>query len=383
MSKHYPAVSTFSKGPSQWSANAPKTIQSGEGGRVFADGKWYVDWTMGLAAVSLGYHNFETSVAVMSRAIAGAVFGLPHRLEEEYADALTAVLPWGDDSAVRFGKNGSDATEGAIRAARHITGRDNIISLGYHGWLTTCPNKNGIPQSTRDLVTETWDTANDPAACLIVEPEGHSDMDLYAMRLWCNETGTLLIFDEILTGFRTPSYWYGTYRGIKPDMLTAGKAIANGYPLSFIAGRSDLMQVFAGDVGMSFTYAGDTMGLAAGLATLRKYQREPVIEKLWETGSKIKAAWGKDIPLLGQPSRLVVKYPSLAHRTLFSQEMVKRGVLWSVGATPCYAHTEEDIAQTVSAIKDSLQVLKSVEDPATLVEGPVVAMPYRQMVVAA
>lgn len=346
---------------------------------------------MGLAAVSLGYNDLNITSAVISRVRAGSVFGLPHRLEEEYADALCEILPWGDDSAVRYGKNGSDATEGAIRAARHITGRDNVISLGYHGWLTTCPNKNGIPQTAADLVTERWDTANDPAACLIIEPESHTDDELRSMREWCDQTGTIFIADEILTGFRTPNYWYMTNKGIVPDMLTAGKAIANGYPLSFVAGRADLMEVFNGDVGMSFTYAGDTMGLAAGMATLRKYQREPVIKRLWDIGELIQSGWygsgvlnGISIPLVGQPTRLVVKYPSLAHRTLFSQEMVKNGVLWSVGATPCYAHTDTDIKNTCSAIHEAMRVLsRAGDDPAALVEGPLVEMPYRQMVIAA
>jgi glutamate-1-semialdehyde aminotransferase len=388
----YPAgTGTYSKGQSQFPGNAPRFAVSGRGSRIIcSDGQEYIDWTAGLGAIVLGYADPDVNAAVAGVLARGNIFGLPHAMEFELAEVVADLMPW-PDAAVRFGKHGSDVTSAAIRAARHLTGRKAIISHGYHGYHDgLCPNPNG---TVSGIWTADWDgktplTQQDLSnvAAVIIEPDGVPD--LVGLRKACTEAGALLVFDEVLTGFRMPGYTFAKNSGVTPDYITLAKAISNGIPLSAIAGPYDLMQPFAGDIGFSFTYGGELTGIAAGLATIDKFKREPVIERLWTVGFAIRDAWDRAcerhgilLPLNGLTPRTVVAYPSLAHKTLFTQQMWARGVAWTVGATAMFAHTGEDVDKTISAINESLGVLASAwDDPMRLVEGSAISLPYRQMV---
>lgn len=380
---------TFSKARSQLPANAPSHITHGFRGHVWgSDEREYIDWTMGLGAISLGYADPHVWSAVVDQLNAGTIFGLAHPIEVEFAEQLVKLLPW-PDAQVRYGKNGSDATAGAVRAARALTGRDEVLSIGYHGWQDwCCPNKTGIPVAVQRLTEDNLSSGVVPMsrdyACIIVEPDLVAD--LADLRASCDATGTLLIFDEVLTGFRTPGFSYAKWKGITPDLICFAKAIANGFPLSVVAGPEHFMRVFAGDVGYSFTFGGETLSIAAALATVKKMQRVPVIDRLWEVGREIQEHWnaldsalGLFMPLQGLAPRTVVRYPTLAHRSLVSQEMFRRGVMWTVGATACYAHTDDDVALTCDAITETLQLVARAKDPAELVIGPIVSHPYRTM----
>lgn len=394
MTRHYPGgTGTFSKAPSQWPSNAPRFATSGFGAHLYTSDGDFIDWTAALGAMSLGYGDPDVARATRLAEQNGNIFGLPHRLEWQYADELAEILPWDGESAVKYGKHGSDVTVAATRAARHITGRKRVLSHGYHGWSDQfCPNAAGTVGSRW---TVPWDGIEIPAnlddyAAVIIEPEAFSAGALADLRQLTKQSRTLLIFDEVLSGFRTPKWTVAQWVGVIPDYLCLAKAIGNGWPISVVAGPQDLMEPFAGAIGYSFTFGGECVSLAAAQAVLRKYQREPVINRLWHIGAQIKFAWGVaeertglSMPLGGNPSRLVVKYPTLAHRTLFSQEMVRRGVLWSVGATPMYAHTDMDVERTIAAINESFDVVASVrDDPMRLVNGPAVSLPFRQMVTA-
>lgn len=372
---------------------------SGKGSHILAsDGRDYIDFTCGLGAISLGHSDDDVNEAVRRQLQKGTIFGLPTQIEFDMADALADWMPW-KDYGVKYGKHGSDVTQAAIRAARFITGRDRIISSGYHGWGDAfCPNRGGIPQDISDLTIEAladWSRSFcmddgcvcwSDIACVIVEPDIVAE-DLIAMREWCDKAGALLIFDEVLTGGRCPGFTYAKWKGVTPDLICLAKAISNGVPLSVIAGKAEYMKVFGGDIGFSFTYGGETTSLAAGIATLAKYQREPVIEHLWRVGDELRQWWdieearlGLDIPLTGLSPRTVVKYPSLAYKTLISQEFIRRGILFTVGFTACYAHTAEDVYRTRNAISEVLDIVANCDgQPERLVEGPLIQLGFRKM----
>lgn len=371
-------VNTYSKSRSQLPFNAPEAIRGASGYVLFgSDGKRYVDWTMGLGAISLGYVSH----------LDGTIYGIASTLETEYAERFVKHLPW-PDAMVRYGLHGSDPTEAAVRAARFLTGRDRIISQGYHGTAGEfCPNPKGIPKALRELTVE-WDgqflpTQTKEFACVIVEPD--AVLDLGELRRWCDATGTLLIFDEVLTGFRTKNYFIAN-GDVTPDLLCAAKAIGNGAPISVVAGPAKYMhEPFSGGIGYSRTYLGETRGLQAAMDTLDVYERDPVIHWLHGTGSILRAAWGGtcselgiDLPLTGADSRLVVKYPSLAHKTVLMEEMFDRGICFTVGFTPCYAHDPEAITKTISAFRESLKVLASQWDNPKP-RGATASLPFRKM----
>lgn len=394
--KHYPAgTGTFSKGRSQFPGNAPQFAVSGTGAHVLgSDGREYIDWTAALGAISLGYRDPDVLRATRLAADNGNVFGLPHKLEWDYADALAEILPWGDDSAVKYGKHGSDVTSAAVRAARYVTSRQIVISVGYHGWHDEfVPNRNGVPISVQDMCHHVadWKDAGvrgdksfvpEWVAAIIVEPEAVPDLE--DLRGFCTQEGIMLIFDEVLSGFRTPKYTVGQWHGVVPDYLCLAKAIGNGWPLSVVAGPSALMEPFAGAIGYSFTFGGETVSLAAGMAVLKKYRTQPVIDTLWATGQGLRIVWDSletGLELGGNPSRLVFKYKSLAQRTLVQQEFIKRGILMAFGFIPMYAHTDADAQKTLAAMVEVAEVLKKAGDePERLVEGELVGLPYRQMV---
>lgn len=377
-------VNTYSKSRTQLPFNAPDAIERAIGYVLYStDNRAFIDWTMGLGAVSLGYGATDSAIQV----VGSNVYGIASALETEFAEQFVKLLPW-PDAMVRFGLHGSDATWAAVRAARHLTGRDQVISQGYHGTAGEyCPNPNGIPKALRELTIE-WDGRStlpeESVACVIVEPDGV--FDLAALRRWCDDSGALLVFDEVLTGFRTDGYFHSN-GSVTPDFLCAAKAISNGVPLSIVAGpRKWMGEPFSGGIGYSMTHLGNTAGLAAGLETMRQYQGSDVIAKLHETGAILRSAWngtcseyGIDLQLTGSDSRLVVKYPSLAHKTVLAEEMFDRGICFTVGFTPCFAHDGLAITRTITAARESIGVLaRQWDDPKP--RGPVMTLGFRKMV---
>lgn len=319
---------------------------------------------MALGAISLGYGDLDVIEAARDELNFGTVFGLPSPLEEELALELAPLMPW-PDPMFRFGKNGSDACAAAVMLARELNGRRRFFSDGYHGWIL------------RDDPRVTIDAWDDDLAAAIVEPDHHH---------WVASprAGALLIFDEILTGFRYPGFTYAAYSGVTPDLICLGKAIANGFPLSVVAGPRHLMEQFD-RVWYSTTFGGETVSLAAALATVRKFKREPVIERLWEVGRAVQDHWnaeaarvGVDVPCAGDPPRSVIRWPSMAAKTLVCEQMFRRGIMFTVGFTACYAHTADDIARTNKATTAALELLSLHKDnPVAACEGRLISEPLR------
>ena len=294
---------TFSKSKTQYPLGvSPYFITRGDGARVWdADGNEYLDFINGLCAITLGYNDPDVTEAVRRQLDDGVIFSLPHPVEMEVAERIVDMVPCAE--MVRFGKNGSDATAGAVRLARAHTGRDRVAVCGYHGWqdwyIGATARNRGVPQAVRDL-THTF-PYNDPDAleqlllahpgefaAVILEPmnvaeplPGYLETVAELTRLH----GALLIFDETITGFRYANGGAQEYFGVTPDLATFGKGLANGYPVSAVAGRRDLMQLME-EIFFSFTFGGETLSLAASAATLDKLRRENVTDHLARLGTR-------------------------------------------------------------------------------------------------
>jgi len=385
---------TFSKSKTQLPYGvSPYFAQKARGSRIWdVDGNEYLDFINSLCAVTLGYNDPDVNAAVKAQLEEGVIFSLPHTLETLVAEKIKEMVPCAE--MVRFGKNGSDATAGAIRVARAYTHRDHVAACGYHGWqdwyIGATARNAGVPESTRSL-THLF-TYNDPdslqrifdghpgdVAAVIMEPmnvaEPQNDF-LHVVQDMARKNGTALIFDETITGFRYANGGAQELFGITPDLATFGKGLANGYPVSAVAGKSEMMRLME-EVFFSFTFGGETLSLAASLATMKKLQREPVIETMRTIGGKILDGLGKCIQANdaghflstgGKPvwSFLVIKdtpaYSSWKIKTLFLQEMFKRGVLTIGTHNVSYAHSRSDVERLLEVYQEVVPILKDAVD---------------------
>src|SRR5881628_1514139 len=398
---------TFSKGHTQFVQGvAPIFLERGRGSHVWdVDGNEYIDYVMALCPIVLGYDDPDVVAAVQRQLADGVTFSLAHPLEVEVAERLTAIVPCAE--MVRFGKNGSDATSGAVRAARAYTGREMIACCGYHGWqdwyIGTTTRARGVPAAVRALThTFRYDDlgslerifAEHPGriAAVIMEPVGVDEPApdfLPRVATLTHANGAVLIFDEIVTGFRLALGGAQERFGVTPDLACFGKAMANGFPLSAVVGRREIMEVFD-EIFFSFTFGGEALSLAAARATIAKLRDENVIEHLWRQGTALRdgyTALAREVGLasltqcLGYPPRTVLTFSegagtqSLAMKSLLQQEMIKRGILVAGGFNLCYAHSDDDIRRTLDACRDALTILaralKEDRVEASL-EGPVI-----------
>ena len=363
------ASQTFSKGANQFVRGAsPLFLERGRGARVWdVDGHEYLDFTMGLCAVTLGYADPDVNAAVMAQLERGIIFTLPHPLEAETAEALCRLIPCAE--MVRFGKNGSDATSGAGRLARAFTGRDLVAACGYHGTTT---RSLGVPKAVRELTAtfaynrietleQIFDANPGRVAAVIMEPVGIDAPRpgfLEAVRELCTRQGALLVFDEIVTGFRLALGGAQEHFGVTPDLACFGKGISNGFPLAALVGRRDVMRLLE-EVFFSFTAGGEVGALAACLATIDKMERESVIGHLWHHGERLRdainelsAAAGtmEAIRCVGLGPRSVVGFvapngePWWELKSLFLQECVRRGLLFTGANNMALAHGDAEIA---------------------------------------
>lgn len=379
---------TFSKSPSQFvQGAAPNYLDRADGCRVWdVDDNAYIEYSMGLGPVILGHRFPAVDAAVKEQLEKGVTFSLPHRLEVEVAALVADLVPCAE--AVRFGKNGSDATSGAVRAARAFTGREIVACCGYHGWqdwfIGTTTRRAGVPKAVQELTVPF--AYNDVSsleaifrdnpgnvACVIMEPVGVVDPEqgfLEAVRDICRKQGALLVFDEVVTGFRANLGGAQKLYGVTPDLACFGKGMANGYPLSCVAGRRDVMEVFD-TIFYSFTFGGEALSLAACKATLLFMSETDVIAKLWESGLRLKDGYNflsrhygleQVTECIGLPPRTVVTFveggeESRERFSLFQQECFKRGVLFTGGHNLCFSHEEGDIDQTLKVYRTALEIV--------------------------
>ena len=385
---------TFSKSRTQYPYGvSPYFITHAKGSRVWdVDGNEYIDFVSSLASITLGYQDPDVTDAVRTQLDSGVIFSLPHPLEAEVAELICEMVPCAE--MVRFGKNGSDATSGAIRVARAFTGRDHVAVCGYHGWqdwyIGSTARNRGVPAATRALThTFAYNDLESLRKVLAQQPGGFAAVILEPMNValpqpgflegvkaLAHEHGALLVFDETITGFRYANGGAQAFFGVTPDLATFGKGLANGYPVSAVAGRRDVMKLME-EIFFSFTFGGETLSLAAAKATLLKLKREPVAETLAARGNAILAGAGEVIrahrledvfSLSGHPSWTFLNlkeargHSVFEIKTLLMQEMHQRGFLTVGTHNVNYAHSEADIAALVSAYGEVLPMIGQALD---------------------
>lgn len=396
---------TYSKGDDQFPILSPAAIVRGKGSHIWdVDGNEYLDCSMGLTSVSLG-HAYEPVLGAVRKELENGVnFQRPAALEKEMAETFLALVPGHD--MVKFSKNGSIVTTAAVKLARAKTGRDLVAFpvdhpfYSYDDWFigkTAC-NK-GVPEAVSNLsvtfqsfniesLKELFAKYPGQISCVITEPEkgnyphlpadfNVADFLKQAIEL-CHENGALFIADEMVTGFKTDFPGSITKYGVTPDMATWGKGIANGFSFCALTGTKDVMElggitregeekVFL----ISTTHGGETHGLAAAIATIKEYQGKNVIAHNHSIGKKVAelcqqlvteneltdyievvaAEW---MPFFVFKDKSGVA--SQGYRTLFMQEMIKRGILFQGVFMPCFSHTEEDAYYFAKAFGESLKV---------------------------
>jgi len=393
---------TYAKGDDQYPEGMAPYIVRGAGSHVWdVDGNEFIEYGSGLRAVGLG-HAFAPVIEAARRQLEfGANFVRPATIELDCAEAFLECVPSAE--MVKFCKDGSDATSGALKLARAHTGRDHVAICANHpffsvdDWFIGASGMpGGIPQATRDLTLKF--NYNDLAslealfaaqphkiAAVVLEAEKETAPApgfLQGVRDLCDRQGALLILDEMITGFRWHRAGAQALYGIRPDLSTFGKALANGFSVSALAGRRDVMALGGAEHDrervflLSTTHGGETHGLAAAIATMQFYRNEPVIETLWARGRRLadglrqaaSAAGVADfVPILGQPCCLVFGsrdaqgQPSQPFRTLLMQQILQRGVL-ATSLVVNYSHSEADIDRTVDAFAAAFAVYRRALD---------------------
>ena len=385
---------TFSKSRIQLPQGAsPLFVTHGNGGRVFdVDGNEYVDLIMALMPNVLGYRDPDVDLAIRRQLTRGISFSLPTELETQLAERLVKHIPCAE--MVRFGKNGTDATSAAVRLARAATRRDRVMLCGYHGWqdwyIGATSRNLGVPADVSalshlvpygDLAAVDTLLAKHPGefAALIIEPAGSVEPPagyLLGLKDLVRRHGALLIFDEIVTGFRWSLGGAQAYYGVAPDLACFGKAMGNGMPISAVVGRADIMRLMQ-DIFFSGTFGGEALSLAAAIATIDKMEREDVTGRLWQSGGQLMratrekiAAAGLDevVKLAGAPPWAILAYRDHAKaskeavKTLFLRELIAAGVLINASHNLCFAHTPGDIAHVLAAYDHALSVLREALD---------------------
>jgi glutamate-1-semialdehyde 2,1-aminomutase len=396
------ASHTYAKGSDQFPDHMPGIMQRGLGCHVWdVDGNEFIEFGMGLRAVTLG-HAFPPILDAVRRALPmGTNFTRPARIEVECAEKLLSIIQWAD--MVKFCKDGSDALDGAVRLARAFTGRDLIAICADHPFFSTSDwfigsteMPGGIPEAVRALTLKfryndigslraLFEKYPGQIACVVMEPariEEPGSGYLQEVKTLCRESGTVLVFDEMITGFRWHLAGAIAVYGVKPDLATYGKALANGFSVSALAGRREIMElggsrhkrerVFL----LSTTHGAESHELAAAIATMDFYEQHNVVERLYTQGARLRTGIEQRASSLGLSKHFGVisrdvnllyftrdgnLEPNARLRTLFLQEIMARGVI-APSFVVSYSHTDADIDRTLDVIHDALKVFRRALD---------------------
>jgi glutamate-1-semialdehyde 2,1-aminomutase len=387
---------TYAKGDDQFPECAPPFIARGSGCHAWdLEGREYIEYGMGLRAVTLG-HAFPPVVEAVMRELSGGVnFSRPAPIEVECAETFLRLVPGAE--MVKFCKDGSHAVDGAVRLARAHMGRDMIAICGDHPFFSTSDwfigatdMPAGIPEATRAQVVKfryndlasleaLFDEHPGKIACVVMEAariEEPRPGYLAGVKALAHARGALLVFDEMITGFRWHRHGAQHLYGVTPDLATFGKAMANGFSVSALCGRRDIMRLGGFDHDrervfvLSTTHGAETHQLAAAIATMRFYEDHPVVETLHARGARLREGYTQAaarhgltgyVDLVGRDCNLLFttknaeKTPSQPFRTLFMQEMIRRGVI-APSFVVSYSHSEADIDRTVEAADRALSV---------------------------
>jgi len=394
---------TYAKGTDQFPEHMPGIIERGLGCRVWdVDGNEFIEFGMGLRAVTLG-HAFPAILDAVARALPiGTNFTRPARIEIECAEKLLSTVQWAD--MVKFCKDGSDALDGAVRLARCFTGRDQVAICADHPFFSTSDwfigstdMPGGIPEATRALTVKfryndigslraLFEKHPQQIACVVMEAARTEEPGpgfLEDVKALCRQNGTVLVFDEMITGFRWHLAGAQAVYGVTPDLATYGKALANGFSVSALAGRREIMELGGSRHGrervflLSTTHGAECHELAAAIATMDFYREHGVIERLYAQGARLRTGIEQRASALGLSSHFGVVgrdvnllyftrdenlAPSAHMRTLFLQEIMSRGII-APSFVVSYSHSDADIDRTLDVIDAALRVYRrALED---------------------
>jgi glutamate-1-semialdehyde 2,1-aminomutase len=406
---------TYSRGSDQFPENMTPVLVRGRGARVEdLDGNWLIEYGMGLRSVTLGHGYRPVVDAVCNAASDGVSFSRPSVWELRAAEDFLEKVPGAD--MVKFAKNGSDATSAAVKLARAATGRDLVAICGSQpffsidDWfIATTEMKAGIPSAYGSMtvkfnyndlasVRALFDTHPDQIAAVILEAATATTEPapgfLEGIRALTKQHGAVLIFDEMITGMRWSRQGAQRVYGVTPDLSTWGKAIGNGFAVSALAGKRELMEAggLNTDVSrvflLSTTHGAETTGLAAYLAVSQAYAERDIVAEMEAQGTKLRSGLAQvaqdcgmeqHVIFAGRPSCLIFitkdqdGQPSQKFRTLLIQELLRRGVLGQ-SLVISAAHTDTDINQTIDAASGALEVYtRAIEAGST--EGLLVGRP--------
>jgi radical SAM protein with 4Fe4S-binding SPASM domain len=365
----------------------PQFTASAQGCRLTdTAGRTYLDWSNGWGPVMLGYRYEPVERAIVDQLVAGPTTSLMHPVEIEVAERICDLVPSAE--MVVFAKNGSDALAAAVRVARAATGREVILQHGFHGfhewYLSQFEDVQGIPAFQRQLVhpfpyadldalAALFDEHDGRVAAVVMEPLNTFEPPpgyLAGVRDLAHRHGAVLVFDEVLTGFRTSRGGAQLHYGVEPDLTCLGKAMGNGMPLSALAGRRELMQLVP-SVGFGLTFRGETLSLAAARVVLDAIATQPVNDHLAAVGTRMRERFertsreiGLPCQVLGHPSRLTLGFePTETHgwetiRAMFLRECMREGLITNGVLLPSWAHDEEAVLQSLDAMEFALRTVR-------------------------
>ncbi|MDA9708488.1 aminotransferase class III-fold pyridoxal phosphate-dependent enzyme [Alphaproteobacteria bacterium] len=398
------ASQTFSKSYMQWPLNiSPLFLKSGKGCEITdVDNNKYIDYLLALMPIIIGYANKEIDQAVYSQARKGSILSLSHPKEIELSEKLIKIIPYAE--MVKFSKNGSDVLSAAVRLARATTQRDYIAVSGYHGWhdwyIGTTSRNYGIPKAVRSLtkkfnfndvnsLEKTLGKNKEKFAAIVLEPDTFDKprIDfLKEVRKICDKHGIIMIYDEIICGFRTMLGGAAKKYKVFPDLGCFGKAMANGYPLAALVGKKKIMEKL-GQVFVSGTFAGELLSIEACLKTIEILKRDNVIDNLIELGSYLKAELNKKLEekkLIDEVTfegndwwpRLNIKNTKIDKNlftSLLRQELISNGLFLGASLNLCASHNKDNVKRKTikkfSKSIDSFNDIKLSKNPGSFLRG--------------
>ena len=393
---------TYAKGDDQFPEQAPGFMVRGRGCHAWdVDGNEFIEYGMGLRAVTLGHGFSSVAEAACQQIRSGINFTRPAKIEIEAAEALLELIDGAD--MVKFSKNGSDVTTAAVKLARAYTGRDMVAVCADQPFFSTddwfigtTPMSAGIPRAVASLTLKfsynniaslnaLFDQHPEQIAAVILEAEAMTPPEpgyLQQVKDLCERRGAVLIFDEMITGFRWHIGGAQKFHGVVPHLSTFGKALGNGFAISALAGKREIMRlggleheqprVFL----LSTTHGAETHALAAAIETMKVYREQHVIEVLWKQGERLRSLVNHAIAenklelffqLVGRPCNLIFQTrdreqkPSQAFRTLFLQELIARGII-GPSFVVSFSHTDADLDRTGEAVSEALYVYRKALD---------------------
>ncbi len=391
------ASQTYSKSYRYFSRGmAPSYMDHGEGCYIYdVDGNKFIDFMCALGPITVGYNEPAVNEAVIRQVNKFASGSLQSELEVELAEKLNEIIPCAE--MVRFVKNGGDATTAAVRLARAYTGRDMILMSGYHGmhdWsIGASENHKGVPDAVRSLTknfiyNDLNDLENklkaDQVAAVILEPiqsNGPKQGYLEKVKALTHKYGAILIFDEVVSGFHYALGGAQELFGVSPDLVAFGKGMANGYPISAVAGRRELLEQIEHGVFVSTTFGGDSISMAASLATIKILEKPGFYEHINKIGTMIRNGIQERIDryslndvlaVSGMPAHCGVAfegYGSLDYldvQSVYSQTILQNGILQFAIYFLNSHHTEKEAEVYLDATDKAFSLIRKAVDQDSL-----------------